>query len=57
MLDLPVVEVEHYTFFEKPNLKKVDLSVNNMSEIAKNSIRLSSLLKTEANFLFGSKPW
>ena len=54
--DNHIVEIAPYTFFEKPNLKKVDLSVNNMSEIEMNSLRVSSQLAAQPNFLLGGNP-
>ena len=54
--DNDVDEVAPYTFFEKTALKKVDLSVNQMESIDKNSFRLSSDISFQPKFFLGGNP-
>ena len=54
--DNDTTEVAPYTFFEKSKLKKVDLTVNKMSAIDRNSLRISTELFNQPKFFLGGNP-
>ena len=54
--DNDIIEVAPYTFFEKSKLKKVDLTVNKMSAIDRNSLRISTELFNQPKFFLGGNP-
>jgi len=54
--DNDITEVAPYTFFEKSKLKKVDLTVNKMSAIDRNSLRISTELFNQPKFFLGGNP-
>ena len=54
--DNDITNVAAYTFTDKPKLKKVDLSVNKMNKVDKNSIRVASDLDNLPKFFLGGNP-
>ena len=54
--DNDIVNVASFTFSEKSNLKKVDLSVNKLNEVDRNSIRVFSNLINLPKFFLGGNP-
>lgn len=54
--DNNIVEVAPYTFFEKVQLQKVDMRVNQMESIDRNSLRLSSDILSQPKFYLGGNP-
>merc|ERR1712012_1087990 len=49
-------ELAAYTFFEKPKLRRVDLTVNRLTGVEKKSLRLSPDLVAQPKFLLGGNP-
>ena len=54
--DNDITSLAAYTFSEKAKLKKVDLSVNKMSSLDRNSIRISNNLIQIPKFFLGGNP-
>jgi len=54
--DNEISELAAYTFFEKPKLRRVDLTVNRMTGVEKKSLRLSPDLVAQPKFLLGGNP-
>ena len=54
--DNDISSITAYTFSEKSNLKKVDLSVNKMEAVDRNSIRIASNLINLPKFFLGGNP-
>ena len=54
--DNTIIDIAPYTFFEKANLTKVDLSVNEISSFGRNSILLPLANSRETLFYLGGNP-
>jgi hypothetical protein len=54
--DNQITELATYSFFEKPKLRRVDLTVNRLTAVEKKSLRLSPDLVAQPQFLLGGNP-
>ena len=54
--DIQLTYIDPYTFFKKNKLKKVDLTVNKLESIDRNSLRLPAEIVSQPSILLGGNP-